>query len=192
MTVLRAATLVGLILLVASACTDAGPEDAAGAPTASGSAAPTSFAMELPCAETIDTDADLPDSYTVVADAVGLPTADSADRALQTSHRDEDPAPSSFAKTGLAVRPGVAFTIEVSEPPETTQIGWGSPADFGSAITTDGCTGDGWIVFAGGFLVGEPHCVEVTVRTNGAEEKAQVGVGAPCEGQRPPPGQTDP
>lgn len=38
----------------------------------------------------------------------------------------------------------------------------------------------------------EPHCVEVTVRTDGAEETAQVGVGAPCEGQQPPPEPTDP
>lgn len=149
-------------------------------------------ATELPCAETIGRASGLPDSYTAIADTVALPTAEGADSALQTSHRDENPVPNYFAKTGLVVRSGVAFTIGVNASPETAQIGWGSPANFGSAISTDGCSGDGWIVFAGGFLVNEPHCVEVTVTTGGAEETAQVGVGAPCEGQEPPPEPTDP
>jgi hypothetical protein len=191
-TVLRAATPVVSILLVASGCTDAGPDDATGTSTARDSAAPASSAIDVPCDEAIDTDADLPDSYTVIADAVALPTAASADRALQTSHREENPAPNYFAKTGLAVRPGVAFTIEVDESSESALIGWGSPAGFGSAITTDGCTGDGWVVFAGGFLVDEPRCVEVDVSTDGGGETAEVGVGAPCEGQQLPPEPTDP
>lgn len=86
----------------------------------------------------------------------------------------------------------MAFIIEVDARPETTQLGWGSPADFGSAIATPGCPGDGWLVFAGGFLVDEPRCVEIAVSTDGAEETAQIGVGAACEGQRPPLEPTDP
>lgn len=189
---LRAATRTVIIVLALSACTDAAPEEATGTPTTSDSAASTSPAIELPCDQAIDADADLPDSYTVVADAVALPTAESADRALQTSHREEGPAPNHFAKAGLAVRPGVAFTIEVDAGPETTQLGWGNTVDFGSAIATPGCTGNGWLVFAGGFLVDEPRCVEVAVRTDDAEETARIGVGAACEGQQPPPEPTDP
>lgn len=190
MTVLRAATL-GVIVVLA-ACTSAGSEDATGSPTAGDSVSPTPSAIELPCDDAIDTDADLPVSFTVVADAVALPTSHSADRALQTSHREDSPAPNYFAKTGLAVGPDVAFTIQVDAPAPTAQLGWGSPADFAAAMTTEGCTGDGWTVFAGGFLVDEPRCVEITVRTDGAEETAQIGVGAPCEGQQPPPEPTDP
>lgn len=153
---------------------------------------PAGGAVELPCAP-IERDVDLPDSYTSILGAVGLPTADSADRALPTSHRENQPAPNYFAKAGLVVRSGVAFAIEVNEPAETAQLGWGSPADFGSGIRTDGCdTGDAWLAFAGGFLVDEPRCVEVTVRAHGVEETVQVGVGAPCEGQQPPPEPTDP
>jgi hypothetical protein len=190
MTVLRTATPCVIVIL--AACAGAGPEGATGTPTAGGSVAPTPLTIELPCDETIATDADLPDSYTVIADAVALPTSDSADRALQTSHREENPAPNYFAKTGLAVRPDVAFTIEVDAPAQSAQLGWGSPADFAPAMATEGCTGDGWAVFAGGFLVYQPRCVEITVRTDGAEETAQIGVGAPCEGQQPPPEPTDP
>jgi hypothetical protein len=189
-TVLRAAALVVTVVLAASACTEADPGNAAGTATPGGSAPLASSAIELPCDETIATDADLPDSYAAIADAVALPTCGSADRALQTSHREENPAPNHFAKTGLAVRSGVAFTIEVDAPSDTAQLGWGSSGEFGSALATDGCTGDGWQVFAGGFLVDEPRCVEVTVRTDGAEETVQIGVGAPCEGQQPPPDPT--
>lgn len=208
LTVLRA-TLVATIVLVVSACTDAGPDDALGTagsssgdraraaasrapgPTAGAPAAPVPSRVEFLCGA-IEHDVDLPDSYAVIADVVALPTADSADMALQTSHRENKPAPNYFAKTGLLAQAGAAFTIEVNERPETAQIHWGSPDEFGSTITTDGCPGNGWLAFAGGFLVDEPRCVELTVRTASAEETVQVGVGAPCGGQQPPPEPTDP
>lgn len=123
---------------------------------------------------------------------VALPTANSAETALQTSHRENEPPPNYFAKTGLLAQAGAAFAIEVNEPPATAQIHWERPDEFASAITTDGCPGTGWLAFAGGFLVDEPRCVELTVRSASAEETVQVGVGKPCEGQQPPPEPTDP
>ena len=180
--------LLAVVVLAASACTEAGSGEFGATPTAT----PTAAAMELPCSEAIATDVELPDSYAVIAEAVALPTSDSAARALQTSHREDIPPPNYFAKTGLVVRPGVAFTITVEAPSETAQLGWGCPANFDSAMTTAGCAGEGWQAFAGGFLVDELRCIEVTVTTNDNEEAVQIGVGAPCEGQQPPPEPTDP
>lgn len=174
LTVLRATMLMALLLVAGTGCTDPGLDGTVGTPTTGDPAARASAALEFPCGPA-DHDVDVPESYATIADAVALPTADSADRALQTSHRADEPSPNYFGKTGLLVQAGVAFTIEVAEPPETARIGWGSPAEFGSKIRADGCPGEGWMAFAGGFLVNEPHCVEVVVTARGEQERVQVG-----------------
>lgn len=184
--------LAGL-LLAGAACTtggDVASSDPAAEPRGQRSEpVPTA---QIPCADTIDPDADIPDTYTVILDVVALPTADRADTALQTRHDEDSPQPNYWAKSGLVARPGVPFTIEVNGSSETAQIGWGSPAEFGSSFTPPGCTGEGWMAFPGGFLVDEPRCLDVTIRARGEEETVKVGVGAPCDGQQPPPEPTDP
>jgi hypothetical protein len=187
--------ILAAIIVIAAACAAApatgarspGPSPSAGPSTGSGESTPA-----LRCAEAIDADATLPDSYANLLGAVGLPTADSDRLALQTSYDSGEPPLNFFAKAGLLVRGGVAFTIEVSEPPSSALIGWGSPAEFGSTVSSAGCPGDGWLGFAGGFLVDQPHCVRLVIEALGGEEQVEVGVGAPCEGQSPPPEPSDP
>lgn len=134
----------------------------------------------------IFTDQDVPEDYEILLDVVALPTADTAPRALQAGHRPESDPPNYFAKTGLLVRSGAVFGLEVEHPRDTAAIGWGSPAGFSSKISSQGCEDEDWIAFAGGLLVREPMCVRLTLRANEEEQTFYVGAGAACEGQRPP------
>jgi len=117
-----------------------------------------------------------------------LPTARSAKRALQALRDEQSPPPSYFAKTGLLVRADAPFSLRVAG---TALIGWGDPSDFGSVFMSDGCPGEGWLAFPGGFRVERPTCLEVMARTDQGEISIQVGVGAPCAGQRPPVAPSD-
>ncbi len=49
------------------------------------------------------------------------------------------------------------------------------------------CEGNQWLVYAGGFFVAEPGCASFVVRVGVTAQHIDVGVGAPCSGQRPPP-----
>jgi hypothetical protein len=193
--VVASVRVLAAVLLFASGCTTTSERDKQTPPTESTDGQRTlteGQVVELPCAETIDANAEVPNGYETILDSVGLPTAKTADTALQTSKVESDPPPSYWAKSGLVMRASVATTIEVNGPPDVAQIGWGSPADFGSTVTTEGCPGDGWMAFAGGFLVVEPRCIELSVTAAGEQETVAIGVGAPCEGQQPPPWPTDP
>lgn len=174
------------ILIVAGCNIDSG--EVLGSPPAGDSArtsSTTDGVTALPCQDMLSTDEDLPEDYEIILDAVALPTADSAPRALQVGRLPDTDPPSYFAKTGLLVRSGAAFDLEV-EHPHTATIGWGSPADFSSQISSQGCQGESWIAFAGGFLVPEPMCVQLTLTVNDQEKALFVGAGAACKGQQPP------
>lgn len=149
--------------------------------------APEARAAVLSCADVIDSDTEVPAQYRPISDAVALPTAESAAHALQVSQQPARPAPNFFAKTGLVLRSDAVVSIRVEEPADVALIGWGSPAEFATEVSSPGCPGGEWIAFAGGFLVDQPSCVELTVTVGGDHERVQVGVGAPCPGQQPPP-----
>ena len=81
-------------------------------------------------------------------------------RTVQITHSRpvslDEPAPNYWAKAELVVRAKLVSTIQVDQLAHVARVGWGSPADFGSVVTTAGCDGEGWMAFAGDFLVDEP------------------------------------
>jgi hypothetical protein len=46
---------------------------------------------------------------------------------------------------------------------------------------------DDWLVYPGGYSVSQAACVSLIVRTGQTEQTVQIGVGASCPGQAPPP-----
>ena len=128
----------------------------------------------------------------MIGDAVALPTGRSAPVALQTAPSGEPLR--LYAKTALLVRPGVAFTVAAVGGWETRAgMRWGNMAGGPAAPVFAGgpCDGTGWLVYAGGFFVAEPGCASFEVRVE-AQQRIDVGVGAPCPGQRPPPDPSTP
>lgn len=130
-----------------------------------------------------------PDRITLFKE-VALPT-----RALQANRSGDhhiDPGARFFAKTGLLVAPKANLLLSVPEEwMGKASIGWGSPATHTMALSISGCdAGDRWLVFAGGFWVGEPACIPLLVHTVTMQRKVMIGVGKACPGQaEPPPGQ---
>jgi hypothetical protein len=169
------------------------PSTGAASPATTTTVAPDPLEpVVLPCEQTIGTEDAPPDDCEAVLDAVALPTADRAPDALQTSATGEaDPDARLFAKTGLLVRGGATFEILVPEDePAGFSIGWGSPA-VRTRTLAGNCPGDGWLAFAGGFWVAEVGCRPLVVRSEGQEATVEIGVGAPCAGQAPPPEPSD-
>lgn len=151
-------------VLIATGCSSGSAETPEPDPTGDSASitSATADAELLPCQSTILDDEDVPDDYEILLDTIALPTANSAPRALQAGrHEDTDP-PSYFAKTGLLVRSGAAFDIEV-ENPRTAGVLWGSMAEYSETISSQGCPGETWIAFAGGFVVEEPTCIRLTL-----------------------------
>lgn len=193
MPVMRAAVCV-LLSMALTACGGGGeatPDTSGSAEAASQSNTTTTQSADalVDCSTSIFNGEQLPEDYATVLDSVALPTADSASRALQVGHHPTESAPSYYAKTGLLIQPGTSFSIEVNHAPDTAALtGWGSTGGQPiTGISSSGCEGEAWIVFAGGIVVREPMCVELTVKVNDAQEVISVGAGAPCEGQQAPP-----
>lgn len=178
--------LVGLLVMAGCSSDTA---EVSGPPGATGDSTRTSLGTGsvsvLPCSEMIFTGEDLPEDYEVLLDVIALPTAKTAPQALQVGHH-QGKSPNYFAKTGLLVRSGAVFDLEVEHPPEVAVIGWGSSMDSASQISSQGCEGDDWIAFAGGFTVREPMCMRLTLTAESQEKSFDVGAGAACEGQQPP------
>ncbi len=183
---MRLGMMAVTVLLLAGACTGVSGGGTNPAPSGRSSGSPEQVTGELSCAAIIGTNVEIPPDYETILDVIALPTVRSAGRALQTSRDEESQPPNYFAKAGLVVRAGSAFTLEVNQAPERALIGWGSPAEFGSVLSTEGCAGKGWLAFAGGFRVREPTCLELKVEFGENQESIHVGVGAPCRGQQPP------
>ncbi len=146
----------------------------------------------LPCDQSIGTSPAPPAGFEVVLDAVALPTAAVSDTALQTSISGEpDAGGRLFAKTGLVVHAGTSFEIVVPEDARPgLSIGWGSPPVRTIDLAGD-CPGDGWLAYAGGYWVDAVGCRALVVKTAGQEATVQIGIGAPCAGQSPPPAPTE-
>ncbi len=113
--------------------------------------------------------------------------------ALQANRSGEpDPSARLFAKNGLEIAAGSTFMLSVPDDwMGRFSIGWGSPAIRTMHLYVPACheviSGNRWLVFAGGFWVGEPSCVPLGVSVGSQQETVHVGVGAACPGQAPPP-----
>lgn len=184
---------VVVLAVVLTGCTgavDRDPTTTSSSSTTTAAVAAPDDARDLPCGDVIDQDDEPPDGYTSILDAVALPVAPASEQALQAVRDDQDGLPPFWSKTGLLVRTGVGVTVAVDAPEGAAVLGWGHAGDpdyFRPAITTPGCAGDGWLAFPGGFRVDEPRCLDLVITTVDAEQRVQVGIGAPCEGQQPSP-----
>jgi len=149
------------------------------------------YRTSLGCNDAIASKADPPADLPVVLNQVALPTVS----ALPANRSGEpDPNARLFAKQGLFVASGASFALLVpAEWVGRLTIGWGRPALRTTHLLVSGCKATGsqerWLVFAGGFWVGEPACVPLLVKSAGQEQTVLIGVGAACPGQAaPPPG----
>lgn len=184
---MRLAILIFALVLVTTGCSiEPTTAERASPSTTTTSPAPTA---SLPCQDVIHTQ-DRPNSdLSVVLGQVAMPTRD----ALQ-ANRSGESAPSSllFAKTGLFVASGASFELIVpAEWVGRVTIGWGSPGPRTTHLYVSGCKATGsqkaWLVFPGGFWVGEPACIPLLVKAGSREALVHIGVGASCPGRRPPP-----
>jgi hypothetical protein len=144
----------------------------------------------LACRDAIFSKASPTADLSVVSGQVALPTR----RALQANTTGEaTPSSRLFAKVGLYVAASASFELTVPDGWfGRLTFGWGSPGTRTQDLTVSGCNSTGsansWLVFAGGFWVGEPACVPLLVKTAGAPDvTVHIGVGAACPGQAPPP-----
>jgi hypothetical protein len=157
------------------------------------SSPPSTVPLALSCSDAIHS---APAPYvgmSVVLGVVALPTH----RTLQTGRSGESGNRRLFAKIGLLARSGSA-PFELIVPPGLVGhlfLGWGNPATPTSDLRVSGCRSSvpnqPWVAFAGGYWVGSPACVPVTVRTGGSEQTVHIGVGKACLGQQPPPQPSD-
>lgn len=147
-------------------------------------------AVSLPCQEKIESldGAIVADDHTVVLGRVQLPTR----AALGVSRTAEDPEFPLFAKDGLVLKARTAFQLIVPDSDRSRlRIGWGSPARPTTRLEVLRCqTTDPskpWLAYAGGYFVSEPGCFSLTVKSGNRTRQVDIGVGAACPGQRPPP-----
>jgi hypothetical protein len=146
----------------------------------------TTSARSLSCRDAITATTVLNGDYESILDVVALPTATTSPRAAQTGRsRLADPTMRLFAKVGMLVRGRQA--VELAVPANGGYwIGWGQPGAPTKVVRLRGCADTGWIVFAGGFWVASPRCLELEVRLNHHTRSVKVGIGDPCPGQLPP------
>jgi hypothetical protein len=181
--------VTSLIVVAVSACVS---------DTIRASSNPSDVVTVLQCQDLVGSEAELPSGYAIVLDRVALPTG----RALQVDRSGQsDSAARLFAKDALRIRRGLSFDLVV---PDTWRgrlsVHWGfstANAKRISHLRIPGCrpTGpinqireqDEWLVYAGGYWVRDPACVSLLVRAGQTEQTIQIGVGAPCPGQAPPP-----
>ena len=187
---------LGLVAFGIAACSDGPPAPRSGTagstsapvPTTATATQPTAGdAADLDCEDPVAVDAAVPASYEELAGAVALPTSRSSAQALGTSPSAEGLV--LFAKTGLLIRSGAAFTI--SPAPEwrgRAAMWWGNTGGQRIAASFRGgpCAGSGWLAFPGGFYATEPGCIPFDVTVGGTAVRVEVGVGAACPGQRSP------
>jgi len=144
----------------------------------------------LACSDPIDGGPPPADWQTVLG-VVALP-ASPPSRALQAFDSGDPTVPALFAKTGLLVRAGQAFELEVpTERDNPVAIGWGNALRFrpSARFAVPACPdtlGTGWLAYPGGYWVDVRQCLPLTVRAAGREQQVHIGIGTPCPGQEPP------
>jgi hypothetical protein len=125
----------------------------------------------------------------VVLDGVALPASATMPAALQATRvTTPETGDAYFAKWGLQVRRDTH--VELSVPPRANGefwIGWGNAAEPSDRVVVDRCAGSRpWVVFAGGYWVRTPGCVELEISVDGSRRQTvSIGIGAPCPGQLP-------
>ena len=135
-------------------------------------------------------------AYQVIGDAVAIVTSTTSKAALQTSATgDPNPSKRLFAKNGLLVRKNTRseFVVPTTWHNRLSFL-WGNagPQVPTEHLVVGPCDSAAeWVAFPGGYVVAEPACVSFVVRTTDGDHQVKVGVGAPCDGQRPPPQPTD-
>ena len=163
----------------------------AAAASSSGRSSPAVPALaSLTCSEPID-GGPVPAGWQVVLGVVALPTSPRS-QALQ-AFDDRDPTlPTLFAKTGLLVRAGHPFELDVPDAgPNRIGIGWGNALTFrpSARFAVPACPDafhTGWVSYPGGYWVDRPLCLPLTVRASGRSQVVRIGIGTPCPGQEPP------
>jgi hypothetical protein len=146
---------------------------------------PFTSKVRLDCTSTIASKVTSRDE--VLFGVVALPTGTS----LQASpHPTQPRSARHFAKYGLFVRRGDVVLVVPKELRDRFSIGWGRPDFRTSRLRIRNCgPATRWWVYAGGFGVREPACVDLHVvdRAHGDRRTVQIGVGVACPGQDPPP-----
>lgn len=155
-------------------------------PATTAVASPVSELGTLTCAGSIDGDPP-PSGYQTVLGVVALPS-----EALGASDSGDPATPALFAKTGLVIRAGRPFEIDVTpQPDDRVAIGWSNSAFLPAArFVVPSCPdtyGTGWLAYPGGYWVDRPLCLPLTVHADGREQQVRIGVGTACPGQAPPP-----
>ncbi len=188
----------GALVLLVAACSGQSSPPPITTPSLSGSSPSSSSAGGGTSVDCNPIDDALPraDRF-VVLGSVALPNPALA-AALGTAR---DPKPTSpvttfFAKDGLGVTAGTRWRIIVApESAAHLRIGWGSPAvpalSVRPASTCDVQSSTGWLWYPGGYWTDHPACYAVIVEVGTRRQRVNVGVGAPCPGQRPPQGVSD-
>ncbi|HEY6739309.1 MAG TPA: hypothetical protein VI076_10710 [Actinopolymorphaceae bacterium] len=190
---MRVPTVLLAASLVAGCSADPGDqassrESSPSMPSASES--PTAESVAIRCDERLDTVTPAPDLSHVVDGALELPSLDEpALRTQPASRTDALGAGWSWAKHGIAVKGGHRVTLRVA--PEDTnrmRMGWGfAPIEKGVTVVAECPAEPEWRAFPGGFWVERPGCYTVHVQVDdGEEQRARIGIGAPCAGQEPP------
>jgi hypothetical protein len=190
---IRGIAAAAAVLLLCGCTGTSAPSASSTRPPSSDSAvrAPAVPALaSLTCSEPIDGGAP-PAGWQTALDVVALPASPDS-RALQVFDSGDPTVPALFAKTGLLVRAGQAFELEVPvEGNNRVAIGWGDAltsrpsARFAVPACPD-TFGTGWLAYPGGYWADRPLCLPLTVRAAGRGQQVQIGIGTPCPGQQPP------
>lgn len=193
------AVLITLILAVLTACTgaeDGGGQGEPGATPPQPSSTPTSTPVPIGCGGVIGGGKPGPE-WKIVGDAVALPSLRRpALQAFPLAEGDAAMVDSDvvepgwyWTKWGLVARG--AHEIELAVPDkliDDMRIGWGQFIEPAASTVMDCADTDGWLAFTGGYWVREPGCyaLNVTVDTD-PPQRVDIGIGASCAGQDPPP-----
>lgn len=154
--------------------------------------------VRVACQEAIGDEVPDPDPGTGtvgVLGVVGLPTSPRHVALQATASGVSVPGLRLFAKQGLNAKAGERFEIVVpAEYVGRAAVVWGSPGTPTTHLLFGPCasvpTRTGWLSYAGGYLVADPMCLPLVVRSGGHEQQVTVGVGRPCPGQSANPGQS--
>lgn len=174
-----------------SSAPSGGPRSNTARPTenAPRTAPPVSNREILDCRSSIDRRANVVEDYEVILGVVALPTSAASRNALQTTDNGgADPQTRLSTKNGLLVRGGALFELIVpQESRNDFSLSWPTTKPTWRLEVECPSTPGGWLAFAGGFRARHVGCYPLIVRTKHREQRVQLGIGAPCPGQDPPP-----
>ncbi|MET7671051.1 hypothetical protein [Micromonospora luteifusca] len=141
----------------------------------------------LPCTPSVTSMPEIPAGYRPVGKDVAVP--DRAVLSMQDSG-ETDRSARLFAKWGLVVRAGAVVDLQVAPGSDgEARIGWGALNPPAATVTVHACAPEGaqaqWRAFVGGTWVARAACVPLVVRSNGHEDRVDLGVGVACDTAAP-------